>query len=73
MERNINAKYVRLDWIDNLLLTGIVSPEGLFELIKERVFCLKLTNYIAENMKKMLFFFPLNTEHENPVPNNFKK
>lgn len=34
MERNINAKYVRVEWIENLLVSGIITPEGLFELIK---------------------------------------
>jgi hypothetical protein len=56
-----------------LFLTGIISPEALFDLIKERIFCLKMTNFIAENIKKLAFFFPLNAEHESTTPNNLKK
>lgn len=62
-----------MDWFDSLFLTGLLTPEALFDLIKERIFCLKLTNNIVENIKKLVFFFPLNTELESPVPNNLKK
>lgn len=76
-ERNINAKYVKLDWLEDSLLTGIISPLDFVNHLKQRVFTLMQLDYLSENMKQIGFFFPLTTEEEiKGLPNlhaNFKK
>jgi hypothetical protein len=63
-ERNINAKYIKVDWLEDSFLTGVISPMDLINTIKERVFSLMLLAYISENIKKLGFFFPLTSEEE---------
>ena len=63
-ERNLNAKYVRVNWLEDCLLTGVISPLDFVNVIKERVFTLVLIDYLTEKMKKMDFFFCLPTEEE---------
>ena len=76
-ERNINAKYIRLDWLEDSLLTGVLSPLEFISAIKERVFALSLVSFISENFKKLSFYFPLATAEETQsnlvIPLNFKK
>lgn len=68
-----NADLVRLGWLENMLIKGLVSPQVLIELIKERVFCLQLSNFLCKSMAELDFFFPLVTDGEYSIPPNLKR
>lgn len=76
-ERNINAKYVRVDWLEDVLLTNLLKPLDFINKIKERIFSLSLVNFIKCNMKKVNYFFYLATEEEKNgqtgLPSQLKK
>lgn len=76
-QRNMNAKFVRVNWLEGSLLTGILTPSNLVSTIKQRLFSLMLIDHIKDSIKKIGFFFPLTSEQERqgsvPFPSNIKK
>lgn len=63
-QRNINNKYMRVDWVEGALANGIVNAPNFIAIVRERVFCLQLVKHLLENFRRMSFYFPLALAHE---------
>ena len=54
-ERNINNKFVGVEWVEPILSSS-ADASFFFGILRERMFSLHLIKYLADNMKKIPFF-----------------